>query len=179
MKLMIGYTTKEGQTRKVARHIADLVADNGNAVELISLKDADDIDLNRFDAVFLAAPIHAGGYPKALGTYVADNVPLRSHKQTAFISVSLAAAGHDSNEWRSLDQMARDLASATGWTPTSIKHVAGAYKPSKYDILTGFIMRRIISAKDPEAKPGADKEYTDWVELDAWITGWLKLKRAG
>ena len=45
--------------------------------------------------------------------------------------------------------------------------------PSKYDILTRFIMRRIIAQKDPEANLGADKEYTDWVDLNAWINRWL------
>ena len=56
---------------------------------------------------------------------------------------------------------------------TRAKHVAGAYKPSKYDILTGFLMRRILAKKDLTADPAEDKEYTDWIDLNAWINDWL------
>ena len=178
MKLLIGYATKEGHTRKIARHIADLAVDNEHAVELISLKDADDVGLSRFDIVLLAAPIHAGRYPKALSAFAADNAALLNDMNTALVSVSLAAAGHDSKEWRSLDQIVGDCTTATGWRPDNVKQVAGAYKPSKYDILTRFIMRKIIAAKDPKAKPGVDKEYTDWADLDAWVTDQLKFRSA-
>ncbi len=173
MKLMIGYATKEGQTRKISRHIADLAADAGHAVELLALEDADAIDPNRFDAVLLAAPIHAGSYPKAVSKFVSNKAALLRGDKARFLSVSLAASGHDAEDWRGLDEIVDDFCAATGWAPSDVKHIAGAYTPSKYDILTGFIMRRIISAKDPEADPKDDKEYTDWDDLDAWIKGWM------
>lgn len=173
MKLLIGYTTREGQTRTIARHIADMAFDTGHSVEITALDDADSIKLSRFDAVLLAAPIHAGHYPKALGKFVSDHLADLNERPSRFVSVSLAAAGHDAEEWRSLDHIVDDFSEATGWIAADTKHVAGAYVPSRYDILTRFIMRRIISAKDPDAKPGEDKEYTDWADLNAWVTSWL------
>ena len=173
MKLLIGYASKEGQTRKIARHIADLAFDTGHSIEIVALVDASDIEFGRFDAVLLAAPIHAGHYPKALSQFVSFYQDELQNIQSRFVSVSLAAAGHDAEEWRSLEHIADDFSQATGWTPSSTKHVAGAYMPSKYDILTKFIMRRIVSAKDPDASPGEDKEYTDWTDLNASINSWL------
>ncbi len=173
MKLLIGYATKEGQTRKIARHIADMVADAGHAVELLALEDADDVELSRFDTILLAAPIHAGHYPKAISTFVSNNADALAGQKTGFVSVSLAASGHDAEDWRGLDDIVGDFCAATGWTPAETKHVAGAYAPSQYDILTGFIMRRIIAKKDPDADPNEDKEYTDWHDLNAWVKGWL------
>lgn len=173
MKLMIGYATKEGQTRKIARHIADMAAEAGHAVELLAIDDADDLALNRFDAILLAAPVHVGHYPKAMGKFVSDHAAALSDAPARFLSVSLAAAGHDAEDWRSLDDIVSDFRAATGWTPVETKHVAGAYVPSKYDILTGFIMRRIISEKDPDADLRADRDYTDWDDLNAWTDSWL------
>ena len=34
-------------------------------------------------------------------------------------------------------------------------------------------MRRIIAARDPQADPRADVEYTDWPALDALIDDWM------
>lgn len=175
MKILIGYATKEGQSRSIARHVFRRFADQGQAVELIALKDADDVELDQYDGIILAAPIHAGHYPKALSHILSANAGALNGLKTLFLSISLAAHGHDANDWRSLDHIADDLTSATGWKPTQTLQVAGAYRPSKYDILTGFIMRRIISAKDPEANLSADKVYTDWAQLDANLSGWLSL----
>ena len=169
MKLFIGYATKEGQSRKIARYLADRAATKGHGVELLSLQDAEGLDVTRFDEVLLIAPVHAGHYPKTLGEFVTAQVDSLKGKSTRFISVSLAAAGHDAEDWRNLDKIVDDFADATGWQPTEVKHVAGAYKPSQYDILTRFIMRRIVAAKDPDADLGVDKDYTDWSALEAWV----------
>lgn len=173
MKLFIGYATKEGQSRKIARHIADFAFDTGHSIEISSLHDLSDLDSGRFDAVVLVAPIHAGHYPKSLSQFVSFHSEQLEQTDTRFVSVSLAAAGYDAEDWRGLQQIVEDFSEATGWSPPETQHVAGAYMPSKYDVLTGFIMRRIIAKKDPDANPSLDKEYTNWVELNAWINGWL------
>ena len=173
MKLFIGYATKEGQSRKIARHIADFAFDTGHSIEISTLHELSDLDLERFDAAVLIAPIHAGHYPKPLSEFVSFHSEKLERMDTRFVSVSLAAAGYDAEDWRGLEQIVDDFSEATGWTPSETKQVAGAYMPSKYDILTGFIMRRIIAKKDPDADPSEDKEYTNWVELNAWINGWL------
>lgn len=175
MKILIGYATKEGQTRKIARYVADVAVEAGHTVELLALDDADDIDVSRFDRVLLAAPIHVGHYPKALATFVVNNLAQLTRSQAHFMSVSLAAAGHDADDWKSLGKIVDDLSAATGWMPARVKHVAGAYLPSKYDILTGFIMARIVSAKDPQINTSQDKIYTDWSDLNGWLRDWLTL----
>ncbi len=173
MKLFIGYATKEGQSRKIARHIGDFAFDTGHSFEICALGDASELDLGRFDSVLLVAPIHAGHYPKSLSQFVAFNQAQLSQADTRFVSVSLAAAGYDSEDWRGLDHIVRDFCEATGWLPSDIMHVAGAYQPAKYDILTKFLMRRILAKKDPDADPNRDHEYTNWSDLNAWLNGWL------
>jgi menaquinone-dependent protoporphyrinogen oxidase len=64
--------------------------------------------------------------------------------------VSLAAAGHDAEDWRGLDSILDDLETATGWTPGRVEQIAGASLPTQYYVFRRFIMRRIIAAKDPE-----------------------------
>lgn len=175
MKLFVGYATQEGQSRKIAQWIADHLFDAGHGVQVMALEHAGDLDLKRFERCILVGPVHAGRYPQPLATFAADHAEDLASLRTLFVSVSLAAAGHDAEEWRSLDRIVADLCEATEWTPSAVAQVAGAYKPSEYDLFTRFIMRRIIAEKDAEADLGADREYTDWAALgtaiDAWVAG--------
>lgn len=173
MKLFIGYASKEGQSRKIARHIADLAYDAGHSIEISAVSQARDLDFERFDTAVLIAPIHAGHYPKPLSQFVSNNADQLNRIKARFVSVSLAAAGYDDADWRHLEQIIDDLSKATSWSPYETKHVAGAYKPSEYDVLTRFIMRRIVTEKDPGVPPAEDKEYTDWADLEAWVRDWL------
>lgn len=173
MKLLVAYTSSDGQTRKIARHVADRLADQGHGVELLQADDGTETDLARFDRVILAASIHIGHYQKALARFVTEQGAALRAKPTLFLSVSLAAAGHEAEDWLSLDRILTDFEEATGWTPDRAEQIAGAYRPSQYDLLRRFAMRRILAAKDPGADPDADKEYTDWAALDALVAGWL------
>lgn len=166
MTVLVAYATGEGQTRKIARRVAARIALGGQSVELIPLADADDIDLERYDRVILAASVHMGHYQQALSDFAAKHAAELGAKPAMLLSVSLAAAGHDAEEWQGADQILDDFKAATGWTPKRVEHIAGAYQPSKYDMFRRFIMRRIIAAKDPEADLNKDKEYTDWQALD-------------
>ncbi|MBF9061177.1 protoporphyrinogen oxidase [Rhodobacterales bacterium HKCCSP123] len=173
MKLLVGYASTQGQTRKIARHVADLLADRGHAAELMALEEAEGLEMARFDRAVLAASVHIGHYQASLVNFAETERAWLNAHPVLFLSVSLAAAGHDAEEWRALDGIAADMAEATGWTPSQVVHVAGAYAPSRYDVFTRFTLRRIIAAKDPEADLSKDKEYTDWAALDAAVAAWL------
>ncbi len=173
MKLLIAYASSEGQTRKVARFVMDRLADAGHAIEALPVGEAGDIDLSRFDRVILAASVHLGHYQREMGDFVAERADALDHRPTLFLSVSLAAAGHEAVEWADLDRIMRDFAQATSWRPARTVQVAGAYKPSEYDIFRRFVMRRIVAAKDPQADPDADHEYTDWAALGAVLDEWI------
>ncbi len=173
MKLLIGYTSTEGHTRKIAQYLADRAFDGGHSVELLNVSDAWGLDLGRFDGVVLAASVHVGHYQRAMSDFVAAQAEALDPLPTLFLSVSLAAAGHDAEDWKALDKIAAELTEATGWTPNKTAQIAGAYTPSQYDLFKGFIMRRIVAKKDPTADLDADHEYTDWAALDAVFDGWV------
>ncbi|MBU2992415.1 flavodoxin domain-containing protein [Octadecabacter sp. 1_MG-2023] len=173
MKVFIGYATTQGHSRKVAQWAADRFVDTGNTVELMSLVDADGLDLGRFDRAVFVASVHAGHYQASLTDFVSDSAKALKTVPSLFLSVSLAAGGHDSDDWRGLSRIVSDFEQATGWAPNEVAHIAGAYLPSEYDLFTKFIMRRIIAEKDPDAELGVDHEYTDWRGLSEVLDRWL------
>lgn len=174
MNILIGYATTEGQTRKICRHVAEHLIDGGHSVELLPLSEAGDFGVARFDKVILAASVHMGHYQQPLSDFVTSHVKSLSMLPNMFLSVSLAAAGHDAEEWKALDHIQAEMTAATGWTPDRVEQVAGAYSPSRYDVFQRFVMRRIIAAKDPDQDLSADREYTDWAGLTRAVDDWIR-----
>lgn len=169
MKYLIAYASTNGQTRRIARHMADRIFDAGHSVEVLGLSGDDDVDLSRFDGAILAGSVHAGHYQNSLAAFVTDHQGGLNGCDTLFVSVSLAAAGHDAEEWKDLARIASDFLEAVGWKPGKVVQVAGAYRPEQYDIFTRFIMRRIVASKRPEADLDSEIVYTDWAALDAVV----------
>ena len=172
MKILIVYGSTEGQTRKIARYAADRFAAEGHAVELLPAAEAEDVAVEGFDAVLAAGSIHAGHYQESLFDFVERNADALAGVKTLFLSVSLSAAGDDPDDWRGIEECATRFCEATGWSPGRVEHVAGALKFSEYDFFRYWAMRWIASRKDEEAKPGEDKEYTDWSKLAAVLDDW-------
>jgi menaquinone-dependent protoporphyrinogen oxidase len=173
LKILVTYATSEGHTRKIGRQVTDRIANAVHAVELLDLGNVADIELRRFDGAILAASVHMGHYQRSLTDFVAKQFKTLKEVPTLFLSVSLSAAGHDTEDWSGLDRIMTDFVEATGWTPDRVEQVAGAYMPSQYDIFRRFIMRRIIATKDAKTDLSSDHDYTDWRALDRIIDDWI------
>ena len=174
MKVAIVYASTEGQTRKIVQFCADHLVGHGHAVEVIGARDATDLDLGRFDVALIAGSVHAGKYQKSLIAFVAKNAGVLAQMQSAFMSVSLAAAGDDPDDWNGLGQCVDRFGRKTGWAPKQVFHVAGAFRFSEYDFFKSWAMRWIASQKDEAVDPHSDTEYTDWVALTDTLDNWLK-----
>ena len=173
MNILIAYASTEGQTRKIARYVADYLNGQGHTVELAGAEDAKDAELARFDAVLLAGSVHAGKYQKPLVALAKSKANALEHVRSAFLSVSLAAAGDDPADWQGLSDCVNRFAEKTGWTPPTVMHVAGAFRFTEYDFFKSWAMRWIAAQKDQEVKPGENKEYTDWAALKKTLDSWL------
>lgn len=175
MNILIAYASTEGQTRKIARFCADYLIDKEHSVELVGADDAHDAELARFDAVLLAGSVHAGKYQKRLVALAKSKAAALSQVRSAFLSVSLAAAGTAADEWNGLSECVHRFAKKTGWTPPTVIHVAGAFRFTEYDFFKSWAMRWIASQKDQDIDPHKDKEYTDWAALKKSLDDWLGL----
>lgn len=167
MKILIGYATTEGQTRKICRYCSDVLADLGHAVELLPLTEASDLEVSRFDAAILAGSVHTHSYQKELGNFARDHAAALHERPTLFLSVSLSAAGTDTSDWAGLESIVTEFSAGTGWSPDRVEHVAGAFRFTEYDFLKSWAMRWIASEKGEDIDIHGDTEYTDWDALRA------------
>ena len=179
MKILIVYATTEGQTRKVARFVFDRLAGAGRSAELIPAAEAQGRDPSGFDGVILAGSVHAGRYQKELAAWARDTAARLGQVPTLFLSVSLTAAGEDAEDWTGLHGCVDRFVEETGWTPSRVEHVAGAFRFSEYDFFKSWAMRWIAAQKDESVRPGEDKEYTDWDALGRVLEDWTAGLAAG
>jgi menaquinone-dependent protoporphyrinogen oxidase len=170
--ILILYATTEGQTRKIARRAASHLTAAGHSVELLPAAEAGDLDLGGYDRALLLASVHSGRYQPELTGFVAARRTDLARLPTAFLSVSLSAASDEPEDRQGLEEVVRRMQEETGWTPGHVVHVAGAFRWAEYDFLKSWAMRWIASRRDPTAKAGQDKEYTDWDALFRFLDGW-------
>jgi menaquinone-dependent protoporphyrinogen oxidase len=91
-----------------------------------------------------------------------------------FISVSLAAAGHDREDIAGLEKCVANFVLETGWTPGHIHHVAGAFRYTAYDFFKRWAMKYIAYRKGAPTDTSRDYELTDWDDVarfaDAFVS---------
>lgn len=167
MRILIVYATTDGQTEKIARFCTDHLTAAGHSVQMTPATRAMDIDPAAFDAAILAGSLHAGGFQRPLLRFARTHAAALSRLPGLFLPVSLSAAGHDARDWAGLASCTDRFLAETGWQPSRISHVAGAFRFSRYGLLRAFAMRRIARQKDSGLFPGQDREYTDWPALAA------------
>ena len=168
MNILICYATTEGHTRKVALHAADFLMRHGCEATVENADSAEDLDLTVFDAAILAGSVHIGRYQTSLDHFVRSRIDQLNARPTAFLSVSLSAAG-DADDRKDADELATGFLKATGWTADMVHNVAGAFRFTQYDFFKRWAMRLIALQKGETVDTRQDREYTDWIALDDFL----------
>ncbi len=170
MQVLLVYGTTDGQTQKIAAYLADRLARQGHQVVTANAGDAGMLpEPRRFDAILIAASVHLGRYQPTVIQFVRDHRAEISARTNAFLSVSLAAAGHEPDDIAGLQKCVAGFVQASGWTPQRVHHVAGAFRYTAYHVLTRCVMKYIAYRKGAPTDTRHDHELTDWHDLGRFI----------
>jgi menaquinone-dependent protoporphyrinogen oxidase len=171
MIIAVLYATVEGQTEKIASHLAKLIEDHGHQAVLANLAQPGFALPGDFDGAFLCAPIHIGNYPPAFVRFVENWKAELSAIPTALITVSLAIASKNAEEQTEARNFPKLLAQRTGWVANWNHHAAGALKYLQYDFFKRWMLRRISRKEGGPVDTSKDYELTDWSALDEFANG--------
>jgi len=180
MRAVVFYATREGQTRRIAEHIASGLRAHQVEVDLHNVKTASpSIDWSSYGWACVAASVHAGHHEPEMIAFV------RAHRQAlerlgaAFLSVTLSEAGaqdvrapKNQRERSAADaqRMIDVFVQETGWRPDRVLPVAGALAYSQYNFIIRWVMKRIARKAGAPTDTSRDYEFTDWRTLDRFIT---------
>jgi menaquinone-dependent protoporphyrinogen oxidase len=179
--ILILYATREGQTRRIAEHIAKALATNGLPAQLIDAAAAPEpFEIGAYGAAVLAASIHAGKHEREMVAFVKRHRDALAQLPTVFLSTTMTAADLQNPErsqaerdhaHAEVERLIQEFFQATGFRATVHKPIAGALLYTQYNWLVRVIMKHISKAHGGPTDTSRDYEYTDWVELDRFVEG--------
>jgi menaquinone-dependent protoporphyrinogen oxidase len=181
--MLIVYGTMNGQTARIAEHMAEMAREQDHAVDLVDVEAMPrDLTPAAFDAAIVGGWVRGGRHPRALRDFVVAHRAALDGMPTAFFSVSLFAASRRAEDRARAEAVVRAFLDETGWRPARAAAVAGALRYSRYGWLWKRVMRFIwmtVAARQgwsPATLPSdvaRDYEYTDWAAVDRLVTGLL------
>jgi menaquinone-dependent protoporphyrinogen oxidase len=167
---LIVYGTTEGHTRHLSQFVQQVMEEAAHEVTVAEAGPAAP-DPDAFDLIVLAASLHVGSYQAALIDYARRHHDTLNSKPSAFISVSLSAAGENPDEWEGLKECAARFEHQTSWTPRAVHHAAGAIRYSQYDFFKRLALKFIAKKRGKETVTTRDYDLTDYGELQRFAIG--------
>ena len=166
-RTLVIFGTTDGQTAKVAEALASRLRFHLHDADVVNAAYAQP-DPSVYDAVIVAASVHAGGYQREIVHWVSKNSGTLNTMPTAFVSVCLGILQHEPKVDRELQTIVQAFFRSTKWQPLETKMVAGALKYTSYNFLERWLMKRIVRKAGGDTDTSRDYEYTDWTDLQAF-----------
>ena len=173
MKILIIYGTTEGQTRKIARYMEDVLQEVNHQVVIADATE-DPPSPEGYDVVMIGSSIHMHKYNNAVVEYATDHAKTLNEKLSVFFSVCLAVASDLPEEHEEAAGIANSFLEKTGWKTNTVWHIAGSLKYTKYDYFKKLIMRYIAKKEGQSVDTSKDHEYTDWEKVKSDVLDFVK-----
>jgi len=170
MKTLILYSTHDGQTKKIASFIANMIKEN---VEVKSIHD--EFDLQAYDRIMIGASIRYGHFNKLLYKMLEKHTALLNQKTTAFFGVNLTARKPEKSTPETNVYVRKFLQRIT-WKPTISAVFAGALLYPRYKFFDRIMIQLIMRITSGETDPTKEIEYTDWQKVRSFSEAFLQIK---
>lgn len=160
--VLVLYGTGEGQTEKVAGHVASVIREHGHDVTVLHAgRIPAEFSLAAYDGAVVGASVHLGRHQRYVREFAVENNETLEAMPSAFFSVSLSAAGDESGREKARAVLEGFL-EEVGWQPEVRAVVPGRLAYGRYGPLKRFVMRRIAGRAGGDTDTSRDYEYTDW-----------------
>ncbi|WP_040977378.1 menaquinone-dependent protoporphyrinogen IX dehydrogenase [Necropsobacter massiliensis] len=164
METLILYSSRDGQTKKIADFIA---MELGGNVSVQSLHDVQETSLVRAERIIIGASIRYGHFERTLDNFVKKQTALLNKKPSAFFGVNLTArkAGKDTPQ---TNVYVRKFLQRIHWKPKQAAVFAGALRYPRYRFFDRIMIQLIMKLTGGETDPTKEIEYTDWQKVRAF-----------
>lgn len=163
MSILIGYSSCEGQSHKIAQYIAERLHDQ--EITWFNLdKPSLWPDPAEFDNVLLAASIRYGFFRKHLDRYVERYTDVLQSRPSAFMGVCLTARKPGKDDPNRSVYMVK-FAKKHQWRPDRRAMFAGALCYSRYTWWQTLLIQMIMKMTGGSTDKSADIEFTDWQKV--------------
>lgn len=167
-KILLAYTSREGQTTKIMQKIAEHLQPHAEVVLHQLVEQNDPIELDSFSIIIIGSSIRYGHYPKTLKKWIDKNTATLNQKTTAFIGVNLVARKPNKNTPET-NLYTKKFLGSLAWKPTISAVFAGALYYPRYNWLDKNMIRLIMWMGKGETDVSKEIiEYTNWQDVEAF-----------
>ncbi|WP_432464122.1 menaquinone-dependent protoporphyrinogen IX dehydrogenase [Agarivorans sp. QJM3NY_33] len=166
MKLLVLYSSCEGQTLKIAQHIVAQQAEPDVQVDYVSLDQRTSWpDLSQYTKVLIGASIRYGKFRPQLFEYLATYQKSLATMPVAFFGVCLTARKPEKSRPETSVYMQK-LNHNAAWMPNLQAIFAGALLYSRYNWWQTLIIQLIMKITGGSTDTSQDIELTDWAKVN-------------
>ena len=166
MNLLIIYSSTDGHTKIICEKIINNLK-NSNNVELVSLDQAVNLDLSKFNKIVIGASIRYGRHSGDLYKFIKFNKDILERKETAFFSVNVVARKIEKSDPETNPYIKKFL-KISNWKPGKIAVFAGKVDYPKYRFFDKYIIKLIMFITKGPTDTTQTYEFTNWSKVDAF-----------
>ena len=158
-KLLVLYSSRNGQTRKIIEAMQDEFS--GYDVEVADLHGPIRKNLSKYDKVLIGASVRYGHFHRDLYTFIDVHSEQLSAADASFFCVCLTARKPEKADPKNNAYIKKFLAKSP-WRPRTIGVFAGALKYSEYNWWQARLIQMIMKMTGGSTDTSRDLEFTDW-----------------
>ena len=161
---LVIYSSTDGHTISICERIKNFLND-GNLVELFSIKDVKKVDLSKFEKIVIGASIRYGKHSKELYDFIKLNKNILDQKKCAFFSVNVVARKKEKNTAETNPYINKFL-KISKWKPNKLGVFAGKVDYPNYNFFDKYIIKFIMFITRGPTDTSQSYEFTDWSKVD-------------
>lgn len=165
-KMLLLYSSVDGQTLKIANFLVDEFNKKGQEVSLFEI-DAFQDKLENFDKIIIGCSIRYGVHHKSVIDFINQHQESLETHQSVFFSVNLVARKPEKNEADTNPYVIKFFKTIS-WKPTLVEVFAGKLDYKKYPFFDRIMIQFIMWMTKGPTDSNAKIEYTDWERVKAF-----------
>ena len=164
MKILILFSTRDGQTREIAASLASELKEQAFDVDIVNLHRAERINWQEYNGVVIGASIRYGHFHSTLESFVKKHQQALKQLPSAFYSVNLVARKPEKRTPQT-NNYTRKFLLASPWEPDHCAVFAGALRYPRYSWYDRMMIRLIMKMTGGETDTSKEVVYTDWGQV--------------
>ncbi|MEG3128860.1 menaquinone-dependent protoporphyrinogen IX dehydrogenase [Pantoea cypripedii] len=173
MKALIVYSSRDGQTQKIAGRIAQTLAPQ-QLCDVIDVQQTTSLDWTQYDRVLIGASIRYGHFHPALMKFVTTHLTQLQQRASGFFSVNLTARKADKCTPET-NVYTHKFLTQSPWQPDCCAVFAGALRYPHYRWFDRVMIQLIMRMTGGETDTSKEVEYTDWQKVALFAQDFVQL----
>ncbi|CNF04794.1 menaquinone-dependent protoporphyrinogen IX dehydrogenase [Yersinia nurmii] len=166
MKVLILYSSRDGQTQAISSYIANELSALANC-DVQDLAWVGNIDLKQYQQVMIGASIRYGHFDNVLAKFISQHLEQLNTVPSAFFAVNLTARKPEKRTPETNTYVRKFLASSP-WQPKLCGVFAGALRYPRYRWFDRIMIQLIMRMTGGETDTSKEVEYTDWQQVSSF-----------